>query len=115
MRNGVGTAALVLGILALLGAITVVGGVLFGVIAIVLGVIGRGRVGRHEASNGGSATAGLVCGVLGLVLSAALVAAGIGFIQSDRGKQLRSCLDSAGSDSAAQQKCRVEFTDTFRR
>ena len=45
-RNGLGTAALVLGILAIPGAITIIGGVLLGILAIILGAIGRSRAKR---------------------------------------------------------------------
>lgn len=112
-RNGIGTAALVLGILALVGSIVVVGGVLFGIIAIVLGVIGRGRAKRQEATNGGSATAGLVCGVIALLLSVAIVVAGVGFFNSDSGKKLRDCLDKAGPDTSARQQCQIDLQKNF--
>ncbi|MEU5402093.1 DUF4352 domain-containing protein [Streptomyces sp. NPDC005963] len=79
MRNGLGTAALVLGII---GAITgwipfifFLGGGL-GLLALILGLVGRGRGKRGEASNKGVATAGAV---LGLV---AMVAATVGMIAS---------------------------------
>lgn len=113
-RNGLGTAALILGILALLGTITVIGGVLLGVIAVVLGFLGRGRAARGEASNGGSALAGLICGAIATVLSLALVAVGVSFLNSDSGQKLQDCLRSAGNDAAAQRQCQVEFTDNFR-
>lgn len=115
MRNGMGTAALVLGILAIVGSITVIFGALFGIIAVVLGVLGRGRAKRHEATNGSSATAGLVCGILGLVLSAVILAVGIAVFSSGSGKTLRDCLDNAGSNAREQQRCQVVFTDNFRR
>lgn len=113
-RNGLGTAALVLGILALLATVTVIGGVLLGILAVVLGAIGRGRAKRGEATNGGSALAGLICGAIAVVLSLALVAVGVSFLNSDSGKKLKDCLDNAGNDASAQQKCQVEFTDNFR-
>ena len=46
-RNGLGTAALVLGILALVTCWTVIGGVVLGVLAVIFGFIGRGRVKRN--------------------------------------------------------------------
>ncbi|MFD9719719.1 DUF4352 domain-containing protein [Streptomyces sp. NPDC059076] len=79
MRNGLGTAALVLGII---GAITgwipfifFLGGGL-GLLALILGLVGRGRSKRGEASNKGVATTGAV---LGLV---AMVAATVGMVAS---------------------------------
>lgn len=65
-RNGLGIAALILGILAVLTFLTLVGGVLLGLLAIVLGLVARGRVKRREATNGGVATAGVILGALGL-------------------------------------------------
>jgi len=108
-RNGLGIAALVLGILAILTSITVVGGVLFGLVAIVLGFIGRGRAKRGEATNGGMAMAGIITGIIGLLLSAALIAFGVSLVNSKAGKDLQSCLKSAGSDQPAIQSCRNQF------
>lgn len=61
-RNGMGTAALVLGILGL-----VLGCILSG-LAIIFGSIGIGRANRGEATNKGAATAGLILGIVGFVL-----------------------------------------------
>lgn len=108
-RNGLGVAALVVGLLALLTSWTVIGGCVLGVGAIVLGVLGRKRVARGEADNGGMALAGLVLGVLGLLLSAALIAAGVSLLNSPEGQQLRDCLDGAGNDQAAISQCQTEF------
>lgn len=109
-RNGRGVAALVLGILALLTSITVVGGILFGVLALVFGVLGRGRARRQEATNGGMATAGIVLGLLGLLLSAALIVAGVSVLNSDSGQAYQDCLRNAGQDRAAVSQCAREFS-----
>src|ERR1700722_4273019 len=74
VRNGVGTAALVLGILAIVLSWTVLGGIVLGVLAVIFGIVGRGRANRGEATNRGSATAGIVTGVIGVVLAGALIA-----------------------------------------
>lgn len=112
-RNGLGTAALVLGILAVVLSFTVIGGVVFGILALVFGFIGRGRVKRGEATNGGSALAGIILGALGLLLAIGLVIAGASLLNSDSGKKLQNCLDSAGSDTAAQQSCQQQFKDSI--
>jgi hypothetical protein len=104
-RNGLGTAALVLGILALLLSWTIVGGVVLGLAAVVLGVLGRGRVKRREADNGGSAVAGIVLGLVGLVIAIGLVALGAAFFSSEQGRTLTECLREAGNDPAAQEQC----------
>ncbi|MEU5715498.1 DUF4190 domain-containing protein [Streptomyces sp. NPDC020403] len=71
-RNGLGIAALVLGIIgAVSGLIPLLfwlAGVL-GVIALVLGLAGRGRAKRGEATNKGVATFGAVLGLVSLVLA----------------------------------------------
>jgi len=72
MRNGLGTAALVLGILgAVAGATLFLFFVAFvlGVLAVVFGLIGRGRAKRGEASNKTAATWGFSLGAVALVLS----------------------------------------------
>ena len=43
MKNGLGIAALVVGVLSLPAAFTIIGGVVLGLLAIVLGLVGRGR------------------------------------------------------------------------
>lgn len=64
-RNGMGTAALVLGIL---GVITLP--IVFSVLAMVFGGIGVSRASKGEATNKGMALAGLILGTLGLPLGA---------------------------------------------
>ncbi len=105
VRNGLGTAALVLGILSIPGAFTVIGGVLLGILGIIFGAIGRSRAKRGQATNGGSALAGVITGAVGLLIAVVLVAIGVGFFNSGTGKKLRDCLDRAGTDQAAVQAC----------
>ncbi|MGX4689538.1 DUF4190 domain-containing protein [Streptomyces sp. JNUCC 63] len=73
-QNGMGTAAMVLGILScsmfcLYGVFSVV----LGIVAVVLGVKGRRRAERGEANNHGQAQAGLITGIIGLVLGLAML------------------------------------------
>jgi hypothetical protein len=71
-RNGLGIAALVLGIIGsvsgLIPFLFWLAGIL-GVIALILGLAGRGRAKRGEASNKGVATFGAVLGLVSLILS----------------------------------------------
>ena len=71
-RNGLGTTALVLGILGVIFAIIPVtfwlGGIL-GLLALIFGVIGSARAGKGLATNKGSAVTGLVLGVLSIVVA----------------------------------------------
>jgi uncharacterized membrane protein len=106
---GMAIAALVLGILAVLLCWTVVGGVLFGLIAVVLGAVASGRARRRVATGRGMAIAGIVLGLLGLVLSVGLVFIGVSLFNSSGGKTLTECLQNAQDDQAKIDKCREEF------
>jgi hypothetical protein len=69
--NGYGVTALVLGIVGLaLSFVPLIGIVAWPlvILGIIFGAVGRGRVTRRLASNGGQATAGLVLSILGLVV-----------------------------------------------
>ncbi len=67
-KNGMGTAALVLGIVSFF-----LGGLVTAIIAIVLGHQGRKAATQGRATNGGSATAGMVLGIIATVLFSALI------------------------------------------
>ncbi|MFD4603706.1 DUF4190 domain-containing protein [Streptomyces sp. NPDC058464] len=71
--NGLGTAAMVTGIISAIGFCVAPVALVMGVLAIVFGSIGRGRVKRGVATNGGQALAGIICGSAGLVLAAAFI------------------------------------------
>lgn len=111
MRRGAGmaTAALVLGILALILCWTVVGGIVLGLLALIFGIIAARRAGRGEAPGRGRAIAGIVTGVLGLLLSIALIAIGVSIFNSGSGKTFQQCLQQAGNDQAARQQCAQQF------
>ncbi|MEU7292439.1 DUF4190 domain-containing protein [Streptomyces exfoliatus] len=72
LRNGLGTAALILGIIGTLSGLIPflfwLAGIL-GLIALILGLTGKGRVKRGEASNKGVALTGAILGLVSLVLS----------------------------------------------
>lgn len=107
--NGFGIAALVLGVLSLFGVLTVLLGVVLGVLAIVFGLLGRRRARRGEADNGGMALAGLISGVIALLLSVAIVVAAVVFLRSGTGKDLRSCLRQARGNPTATTACQRNF------
>lgn len=66
-QNGFGTAALVLGIISL---VCVSGYGVLSVLAIIFGALGLGRANRGLATNRGMAMAGLIMGIIGLVIGA---------------------------------------------
>ncbi|MGW1772584.1 DUF4190 domain-containing protein [Streptomyces sp. NPDC002104] len=69
--NGFGITALVLGIIAVVSCYL---GLLFGVPAVIFGVLARGKAKRGEADNGGMALAGIITGAVGIVISLVWIA-----------------------------------------
>ena len=110
-KNGLGIAALVLGVLSLISWFFLIGG-LFGLVAIILGVIGRGRAKRGEADNGGVALAGIITGALGLLLTVLVIAGVAALFGSGEFSNLTDCLSEAGGDQAAIDECSREFEDS---
>ncbi|MET9930025.1 MULTISPECIES: DUF4190 domain-containing protein [unclassified Streptomyces] len=68
--NGMGTAAMVLGIVSVAGFCLYGLGVVLGVLGVVFGIIGVKKAGRGEATNRGMAIAGIVLGAIGTLISA---------------------------------------------
>lgn len=81
--NGLGIASLVLGIIAVAGFCMYGLGIILGVLALIFGLIGRGRAKRGEADNGGIALAGIILGSIGIVISAAFLGMIIWAVTSD--------------------------------
>ncbi|MFF4079020.1 DUF4190 domain-containing protein [Streptomyces sp. NPDC001777] len=109
-RNGLGIAALVLGVIgAVSGLIPLLfwlAGIL-GVIALILGLAGRGRAKRGEATNKGVTTFGAVLGLVSLILSvvgAVITFKAVGDAVDDIDKAISETTASAkpkpGGDSA---------------
>ncbi|MCU1595180.1 MAG: hypothetical protein JWO12_2572 [Frankiales bacterium] len=105
-RNGFGVAALVLGILALVLCFTIFGGIVLGILALVFGVLGRRRAKNGEATNGGMALAGAICGGLGMLASIGIL---VFALTNDSTRNYLDCLSAAGQDKAAQTACQVEY------
>jgi hypothetical protein len=76
-RNGLGTAGLVCGIIAVVLCWTVYVGVILGILAICFGAVGMGRAKRGEATNRSSAMAGLILGIVAIALLILLLAIGL--------------------------------------
>jgi chromate transport protein ChrA len=60
---------LIIGLVALLTSLTLIGGLVLGVLAAILGVIARAQVRHGQASNGDVAMIGIVLGVLAILAS----------------------------------------------
>ena len=74
-KNGLGIASLVVAIVGILVSMTLVGGVILGSAALVMGSVARTRVKHGQATNGGVAMAGIVLGIVAAVLPVILVLA----------------------------------------
>ncbi|MFJ7060362.1 DUF4190 domain-containing protein [Streptomyces griseobrunneus] len=74
--NGLGTAALVLGIISVVGFCMYGVNIILGILALIFGIIGLGRAKRGEATNRGMAIAGIITGSIGIVIGSVL----LGFI-----------------------------------
>ncbi|MER8233836.1 DUF4190 domain-containing protein [Streptomyces sp. NPDC094049] len=72
--NGMGTASMVLGIIAVAGFCLYGLGMVLGILALIFGIIGLKKAGRGEATNRGMAIAGIVLGAIGTLVSAVFVA-----------------------------------------
>ncbi|WP_370413176.1 DUF4190 domain-containing protein [Streptomyces fradiae] len=103
MRNGLGTAALILGIIGTLsGFIPLLfwlAGIL-GVIALILGLVGKGRVKRGEANNKGVAVTGTILGLASLVLSVVGVVITVTAV-SEAADEINKAIDDAASSAPA--------------
>ncbi|KIU16406.1 DUF4190 domain-containing protein [Mycolicibacterium llatzerense] len=108
-RNGMGTTALVLGIVGLLTSWSVVGGLLFGLGAVACGVIGRNRVKEGLADNAVVAGAGIALGALATVLAVVFVFVVIGFYRQVGFSDYTNCMTRAGQDQNAQSTCVQDF------
>ncbi|MGW8330757.1 DUF4190 domain-containing protein [Streptomyces sp. NPDC055897] len=74
-QNGFGTAAMVLGIVACASMICTwgVSGIVLGTLALIFGLLAKGRVRRGEANNRGQALAGVIMGIVGIVVGIAIL------------------------------------------
>jgi hypothetical protein len=108
-RNAMGTAGLALGIVAIVLSWTVVGGIILGILAIIFGIVGRSRVKRGEADNRRPANAGIITGVVAIVLAGGLIALGVSIVNSPAGKNLQECLKNANGNKAAVSQCDTQY------
>jgi len=91
--NGMGTAAMVLGIIAVAGFCMYGLGVVLGILALIFGVIGLKKANRGEATNRGMAIAGIVLGAVGTLVSAVFLSFVIWAIAQDP-----DAFDDSGDD-----------------
>lgn len=108
-RNGLGVAALVIAIVALVSSFSVAGGIVLGIVAVVIGFAARGRVKRGEADNGGVALAGIILGFVAIIVGLAFIAVWVGVFKQVGAGDYIDCLQKAGQDQSRVQQCADQF------
>ena len=113
-RNGMGTAALVLGVVALVLVLLLIFsplGAFLGLLAVIFGIVGIVRATRREADNRGQAVAGLVTGGLALLLGAYFtISIGVWFsTHVNDFNRFGGCIDDA-TGQAAREECARELS-----
>ncbi|MCW2668461.1 MAG: hypothetical protein JWO27_358 [Frankiales bacterium] len=103
-RNGMGVAALVLGIV---GATCLFWTVIAPALGVVFGLVGRRRAKRHEATNGGVALTGAILGGFGLLFAAVFY--GYLIANSSAVSRYYDCMQAAKGDTVIQQECQDQF------
>ncbi|WP_206321913.1 DUF4190 domain-containing protein [Streptomyces sp. HNM0575] len=110
-RNGLGVAALTLGLIGALLFWTVLGGVVLGLLALIFGIVGFRRGRRGEATNGTLAAVGAVIGTLALLGSTVVLVFAVSLLSSGDYDELRSCVEKA-TTQAEQEQCQKDFVDS---
>jgi glycerol uptake facilitator-like aquaporin len=116
-RNGMGTAALVVGVVALVLAVLIIFfplAALLGIFGAIFGIIGMRRVSRGEADNRPHAVAGLVTGLLAVAIAVSIGVRLGTFINDHQGdfRRFWSCITSAPTD-AEQDDCGRELAESL--
>lgn len=117
-RNGLGVAALVIGVASLVAVVSFILfplGVVAAIVGIVLGVLALTGSRARTATNGGQAVAGLVCCVLALILGITLAVRVGSWAARNTGVITRfdRCLTRAG-DRAEVADCISRFANDVR-
>ncbi|MFE3542024.1 DUF4190 domain-containing protein [Nocardia sp. NPDC059177] len=111
--KGLAITALVLGIIALLSSWTVFGGIGFGVLAVIFGLIALIKARSGTAGGGVMAGFGLVLGLLSIVIGVLVGVFAWKVVEETGGADYVSCLNKAGNDQTAIQKCLDDFSTTL--
>ncbi|MCS0636204.1 DUF4190 domain-containing protein [Streptomyces sp. LP05-1] len=106
--NGMAIAALVLGVIGLLLFWSVFGGVILGLLALILGIVGARRARGGRARHRGMAVAGIVLGALALIGSVVVAAIGLSVLNSDEFKSYSDCVEHAKTQ-ADRDDCSRQF------
>ncbi|MFC9994423.1 DUF4190 domain-containing protein [Nocardia sp. NPDC127526] len=107
--KGLAITALVLGILALLSFWTILGGILFGLFALIFGIIAMVKSKSGRAGGFGMALTGLILGLLGLAGSVVFLIVGWTVFEETGGKDFIECVSNAGNDQAKLDQCERDW------
>lgn len=110
-KNGLGISALIIAIVGLLFCWTVAGGVVLGVLAAILGIVGYGKAKRGQATNAGIAIAGIVLGALSVIVGLVFIPIWIGVFSEVGGTDYMDCVARAGNDPKAVEGCVNQLQD----
>jgi len=110
-RNGMGTAALVLGVVAVVLVLLLLFspiGAFLGLLAVLFGILGIMRTNRGEADNRGQAVAGLVTGAIALLVGIFFtISIGVWFsTHVNDFNRFGQCIDDASGPDAREQCAR---------
>ena len=116
-RNGMGTTALVIGVVALVLVVLLLFsplGALLGLVAVLLGILGLMRANRGEADNRGQAVAGLVTGAVALLFGILVtISVGTWFATHVNDFQrFGNCMDDAVG-AAAREQCGRQLSNNL--
>ena len=113
--NGIAIAALVIGILSLLIAwvpfLGLLGGV-GGVLALILGFVGRSKAKDPSTGGNGAAITGIVTGILALVLSI-VVTVGVFALGGTFFSSFTDCIEAGGSEAECQEELERDLLRRF--
>ncbi|MBF6350136.1 MULTISPECIES: DUF4190 domain-containing protein [Nocardia] len=107
--KGLAIAALVCGILAAISFCTIVGGILFGLLAVVLGAIAAVKVRRGTGGGGVMAVIGLILGAVAIVAAIVFGVFFWNFWEDSGGKDFTDCVSRAGGDQQQIAQCEDQF------
>ncbi len=107
--SGMAIGALICGVLAVLFSWTIVGGILLGLIAAILGFVAFSKAKKDQAGGTGMSLTGIILGLIGIVLSVVLIVVGVGLFQKSGAGDYIDCINDAGNSTAEQERCADEF------
>jgi Domain of unknown function (DUF4190) len=112
-RNGVGTTALVIGVVSLVLVVLLLFaplGAFLGLLAVIFGILGLVRVNRGEADNRGQAVTGLITGAIALLVGVVItISIGTWFATHVNDfNEFGRCMDRS-IGSAAREECAREL------